>query len=296
MQPIDQDRINILSLLQQMTDLVFVMSVHPEQELRYAFLNESAIKASGLNTDAYGATFHDVVIPCEATFLLHQYTRAMKLGKPISFLMNHKDQIGESLLTPIVNSKGQCTHVMAVVRDITERYHHEQEPKLLAFHDPLTGLFNRRAFDAHLKQLIERVHESGQILGILVLDSDNLKQINNQHGHLVGDWMLRQIATRIESSVPNDALIARTDGDEFMVALPLHDQIELVIVAEKLLHHLRVPWKHEKMTFQISMSIGTAAYPIHAVEIQEVIKIAEQAIYKAKQRGGNKYWYGVDMF
>lgn len=284
------DGVTTLRIFQQMTDLVFVMSVHEDREFRYSFLNDSAMKVSGLHQDAYGASFFDVVKPSEATFLHNQYARAMTTKSPLRFMMNHEGQVGESLVTPIMNPIGQCTHVIGTVRDITERYQKEQYLESIAFHDQLTGILNRRAFYTQLEHTVASATESGQLLGVLLLDCDNLKPINDRYGHVVGDLMLKKIAQRMEHAVPS-SLLARIGGDEFLMVVPLHAEIELVMVAERILHDLRKPWTYDEFTFYISMSIGTATYPIAASDIHEVIRAADQAMYKAKKRGGNKYWF-----
>ncbi len=106
-----------------MSDMIFVMAVKANHEFRYARMNSSAMRASGLNENAYGATFHDVVTAQEAEILQGYYTKALVERKPISFILN-----------PIADSHGGISHIMATVRDITKQYHqHEPEESKFPF-------------------------------------------------------------------------------------------------------------------------------------------------------------------
>jgi len=97
-------------ILTQMSDMLFVMTVDSNREFRYARMNPAAMRASGLNEDTYGAVFHDVVVPTEADFLHAQYSRALRLHKPVTFILNHESQIGESILNPIIGQPNYRPH------------------------------------------------------------------------------------------------------------------------------------------------------------------------------------------
>ncbi len=276
-------------LFRQMTDMVFVMSVNSPADLRYAMLNPSAMKASGLNEYAYGATFHDVVEPAEAEFLFSQYSKVATLKRPVSFVLDHEGQIGESLISPITNANGMCTHIIGVVRDITERFHREKNLEYLAFRDELTGLFNRHALYARLQDAVKKAEQTACLLHILLLDCDKLKLVNDTFGHIVGDMMLQEVAKRIQNAVPKAHTIARVGGDEFLIAALTVNEMEVFEIAERMLSTLRMPWHREDINLRIPASIGIATYLIDSMDIQEVIEIADKGMYTAKQKGGNQY-------
>jgi diguanylate cyclase len=282
-------QISTKKILELMTDMVFVMTVDSSMDLRYAMLNASAMKSSGLNEYAYGATFHEVVEPTEAEFLHSRYTKAAVMKRPVSFVLNHEGQIGESLLTPMIDASGNCTQIVGITRDITKQFEQEKNLEYLAFRDQLTGLFNRHALYARLKNAIQKAEQASSYLSILILDCDNLKMVNDTFGHAAGDLMLREVAKRIQGAVPEAHTVARTGGDEFLTAVHIANELDIFEITERILSQMRKPWQNEKTRLTLSVSIGIASYPIDSMDIQEVIRIADEGLYAAKEMGGNRY-------
>ncbi len=280
--------LSTLTLFEQMHDMVFVMSVDPHQDFRYTMLNPSAMKASGLNEYAYGATFEDVVEPAEAEFLHAQYGKAAQFHQPVTFALEHGGQVGESLISPIVDANGQCTYVMGVVRDITERFQREKNLEYLAFRDHLTGLFNRHALSARLRDAIKTAQQTCSLMAIFMIDCDHFKMINDTHGHTIGDMALREVAERLQTASRHHT-IARTGGDEFVMVCICPNEIQVIETAEHLLQNLRTPWQHECGGIGIPASIGVSIYPTDSMDPRELLESADKAQYTAKQRGGDQY-------
>lgn len=278
-------------LIAQMTDMMFVMNVDTAGEFRYALMNPAAMRSSGLNQYAYGATFQDVVAPDEAAQLYAEYLRAKTLGRPVSFILNHNGQIGESILNLVFSPNGQCTHVLGTVRDITDRYQQEQQLRHQAHRDALTGLLNRRGLENGLNRMFTDAHRSSTFTSVFIVDVDNLKQVNDVYGHIVGDLYLRDVAERIRLAVRMDDLVSRFGGDEFLVVANVVDQLEIPLIAERILEAFEAPWPHRDVVITMSVSIGAATYPLNGTTPWEIIQAADKALYLAKNQGGGRYQF-----
>lgn len=276
-------------VLNHMSDMVFIMAANSEQEFRYAKMNSSAMSASGLSSYAYGATFHDVVEPNEADVLYAQYLRAFRSRRSVSFLLDHEGQIGESVLSPIIAPDGHCTHVIGIVRDITERYRREETLIQQALHDSLTGMLNRHGLENGLKGSFREARRTATLVSLLMVDIDHLKEVNDTFGHVIGDLYIRDAAKRLHSALRTEDLVARVGGDEFLVAANIVNQADIVILAERILTAFAAPWPHEDINLNMSVSIGVAFYPLNGATAWDVITAADHALYKAKHAGGQRY-------
>lgn len=160
----------------------------------------------------------------------------------------------------------------------------------LAHHDALTGLPNRILFYDRLNQAIARGRREQDLVAILYLDLDGFKQVNDTRGHDVGDALLREAAKRITSCVRDSDTVARMGGDEFTVILcNSHTQENVDRVARKIIDVIDSPFLLHGKSCSVSVSIGVSFYPIHGETPDELVKIADAAMYLAKQSGKNCY-------
>jgi len=158
----------------------------------------------------------------------------------------------------------------------------EQKSRL----DGLTGLFNRRHFEERLKDEISRHSRYGDAFSIFMLDLDNFKAYNDAYGHLAGDLLLNQVGRIIESSVRNADQPFRYGGDEFVVVLPQTATDDAYVVAERVREH--IAREMEKRAITVTCSIGLASYPTDGVVSDELVGVADTALYHAKRTGGNR--------
>ena len=162
----------------------------------------------------------------------------------------------------------------------------EQDLRQRAETDTLTGLANRSTFELKLQQAFRQPLENGTQIGLLFIDLDRFKQINDTHGHDVGDWLLVEVAARLRTQVRANDLVARLGGDEFTVILnDLHEHEDACRIAEKICQALGEPFIHPSMTLHSGASIGLAWAPSHGRNAAELVKAADLAMYAAKQRG-----------
>jgi len=158
----------------------------------------------------------------------------------------------------------------------------EQKSRL----DGLTGLFNRRHFEERLKDEISRHSRYGDAFSIFMLDLDNFKAYNDAYGHPAGDLLLNQVGRIIESSVRNADQPFRYGGDEFVVILPQTATDDAYVVAERVREH--IAREMEKRAITVTCSIGLASYPTDGVVSDELVGVADTALYHAKRTGGNR--------
>jgi diguanylate cyclase (GGDEF)-like protein/PAS domain S-box-containing protein len=177
------------------------------------------------------------------------------------------------------------------VQDVSARRRAEAGLHHLAFHDSLTGLPNRRRFHEHLTQAIERAGvEKGRQFGVLFLDFDRFKLINDSMGHTVGDEFLVRVARRIQDGVRPGDIVARLGGDEFAILVEDHDcERYAVSLAERLLQVLRQPFAVAGTEINTSASIGITISTAGYAKPEEVLRDADTAMYKAKAAGKARY-------
>lgn len=186
--------------------------------------------------------------------------------------------------------------VVAFVRDVTEVRRMEERMQYHATHDTLTGLSNRWSFNQRLQESLLQAQVSGDPLALLLLDLDNFKAINDGYGHAAGDHVLQEVAKRLQSVLRGRALLARLGGDEFTVLIPNSDAEQARSWAEQLLYALHQPcrWGHVDLDF--GASIGIALSPLDSRDPSTLMRFADMAMYRAKERGRANYvFYEDDM-
>lgn len=201
--------------------------------------------------------------------------------------------------------------LVGVIRDITERKRMEEELKHtaaelvksnaelqksahhfshLANHDALTGLPNRKLFYERLEQALEWARSHQQLVGVLFLDLDGFKLVNDTKGHDAGDLLLQAVAQRLQGCLRGSDTIARLGGDEFTVILPAIPSVQdAARVAEKILLTLTKPFFIQHYELSISCSIGISLFPQDGEESEILLRMADLAMYQAKQSGKNAY-------
>lgn len=159
-----------------------------------------------------------------------------------------------------------------------------------ATHDSLTGLANRRLFYDRLQQAIRYAHRYGVRLGVLYVDLDHFKAINDRHGHHVGDAVLTEVARKLTACIRDSDTVARLGGDEFAVLIEgVDDREDLYAAAQKIEQALDVDTPFDALGIQIAASIGYAMYPDDGQEEDVLIRMADTAMYQIKsQRGWNR--------
>lgn len=184
--------------------------------------------------------------------------------------------------------------MLAMVRDHTERRRAEERIKHMAYHDSLTNLPNRTLFQDRLSQALARAQRFEHRVGVLFIDLDNFKTINDSLGHAAGDALLCKIAKRLSRRLRENDTFARLGGDEFVVVLETEGdetpQIKeaAAALAEQVLKTIRRPYRIAEQDIHVSASIGFAVYPDDATTVDELLRRADAAMYHAKNEGRNQ--------
>ncbi len=206
-------------------------------------------------------------------------------GRPVEVSALKKDgtEFPIEITVSVWNGKqGFCAG--AVITDISDRRERESKLLRLASQDTLTGLSNRHRFSTILTECVA----TGSAASIILLDLDGFKEVNDTHGHLVGDSLLQAVGVRLPYLLGRNAEIARIGGDEFAVLLPgVNDPLEAHAQAQAILEAFRKPFDVGGHVLEIGTSIGIALAPIHGEDTEELIASADFALYRAKTGGGN---------
>jgi diguanylate cyclase (GGDEF)-like protein/PAS domain S-box-containing protein len=185
-----------------------------------------------------------------------------------------------------LRSGSGLSRIILAVRDITEEKTAGERIHWSANHDGLTGLANRGLFLEELEKAIECAEQSGHAVGVLMLDMDHFKEINDTLGHDAGDTLLKLFGKRLQSTLREGDTVARLGGDEFAIVLPeLHDEQDLTRVTDSILKRLREPFVITGQILDCRASIGASSFPKHGQTAGELLKNADLAMYAAKSAG-----------
>jgi diguanylate cyclase (GGDEF)-like protein len=159
------------------------------------------------------------------------------------------------------------------------------------FIDEVTGVFNYRYLDLRLAEEAERTRRHGGFTAVLYLDLDNFKEVNDRFGHQVGNVVLEQLANRMAQKIRSCDVFGRVGGDEFLAVLPQTDRREAYVLAERLRDSVAsyvLEIGDERVIDFIRASIGVSAYPVNGETMDNVITAADNAVYEAKEQGGDR--------
>ncbi len=223
-------------------------------------------------------------------------------GKGTEFELNWPLKDGTTVyslikLTPEYDPEGNISSVLAVGRDISELITYRNKIHQMAFYDSITGLSNRALFLDRSHQLIVDARRHGQKLGVMILDLDRFKIVNDTLGHSAGDRLLHEVGERLIKCVRTCDTVARMGGDEFAVLLPvIQREDDLKKIATRILQSISNPFVVEGKEFFITTSIGISIYPDDSTNQDDLIKQADSAMYHAKHSGRNKFgFYSIEL-
>ncbi|QFU24945.1 EAL domain-containing protein [Shewanella eurypsychrophilus] len=195
-------------------------------------------------------------------------------------------------ITVVKDDAGNIIQHIGLFLDISNRKKYEQDIWYKTNYDLLTKLPNRVLYTAKVQQHITTAKDNNQQLALLFIDLDRFKYTNDLYGHSVGNELLRQVASRLESLIGNNDFIARLSGDEFIIILPhIKYQHQVQQLAEKIITHLASPFGVNGEELMISASIGISLYPHNGASEELLTRNAETAMYQAKTDGRNSYRY-----
>lgn len=228
--------------------------------------------------------------------------KTLKQGKEWQGEFHNLKKNGElywekALISPILNSGGCITHYIGIKEDITDK---KQQDKLLQYqakYDHLTKIPNRHYALEKVNYLLNQAKETETNLGLMFIDLDHFKEVNDNLGHDFGDELLIQVTQRIKKALRNTDLLARLGGDEFFVAIAFVEKFsDLEIIAHKIVKLLTQIFDIFNHQVSISASIGITIFPHDGDNLKQLIRNADLAMYQAKKNGRNQFkFYQLDM-
>jgi diguanylate cyclase (GGDEF)-like protein/PAS domain S-box-containing protein len=291
-----------LELLRALIDAVPAMLAYWDNDQRCRVANRAYETWFGVSPEALvGRTMRELLGPIIYELNLPHILAALR-GEPQHFDREIPDPAGgpprqsqADYIPRIVD--GAVRGFFVLVSDVSQRKRLEDELLLakekaetLARHDYLTGLPNRIVLEDRGQRAIELARRNRGRVGILYLDLDGFKAVNDTAGHEAGDVLLRELAVRLEAAVRKSDTVARLGGDEFIVLLPeLQEREHAVVVAEKVLDLVRsAPFTAGGRALSLSFSAGVATYPDDGADLREVLARADAALVAAKRAGKNR--------
>lgn len=198
------------------------------------------------------------------------------------------------LINVIKRFDGCISHTVALLFDISDHKQVEDELRYHAEIDPLTRLPNRKSFAQNLDAALASAKRFNYTVGVLYLDLDGFKQINDGLGHGQGDNVLIEVAQRLMRCIREVDTVARLGGDEFVIVLNGTSKELISLTAQRIIDALTMTVKEKGIELQISASIGIAVYPADSIAPHELIKYADDAMYSAKHNGKSQFCWHVN--
>ncbi|WP_139313934.1 diguanylate cyclase domain-containing protein [Alkalihalobacterium alkalinitrilicum] len=190
-------------------------------------------------------------------------------------------------------------HIMKVdgmITDITDRKQLEEYLRQIAYYDELTDLPNRKLIYKHLRKALARSKRHHHNLSIMFIDLDGFKKVNDTLGHEGGDFLLKEVAIRLNSCVREEDLTGRLGGDEFIIVFEETSEEEIIVISERILSVVSEPYAIHEKEAKVSPSIGISIYPEDGEDIETLVQNADKAMYYAKEKGkGNYQFYTTEL-
>ena len=277
-----------------------IISIDKNQQI--IIFNKRAEKIFGYSQEEIMGQPFDLLLPEKFREAHRQHIRVFSESSASASTMDEREQIygrrkngeefpAEASITKIDFKNEKLFTV--IFRDISDQKRWENTLFKQSICDTLTGLYNRRYFESRLEEEISKAQRNKEMLAILLCDLDHFKPINYTLGHQVGDLVLKDVAKSIQSSTRGSDLVFRWGGDEIVVILANTTRQGVMISAERIRQGVQKVSNAAK--FNLDVSMGVAIFPEHGKKIDELIRLADRALYIAK-RGGDKIHIGEEEY
>ncbi|MGJ9420273.1 EAL domain-containing protein [Massilia sp. CMS3.1] len=231
-----------------------------------------------------------------------QVDEAIAKRQPVNVVFRNLRKNGELFwndlsITPVQDERGSVTHFIGVIMDVTASKQRTAHLEHEVNHDPLTGLANRNLLWDRLEQALHMAQRQKSLIGILLIDLNNFKNINDTFGHEAGDVVLKVVARRLLASVRDSDTVARLSGDEFVLVLVNQPSLRYTLrMIARLRRGLTQPVTFMHREIEVGASLGVAVYPHDGLTAADLVRSADVAMYHAKATGRNEiYFFSNEM-
>ena len=283
------------ALFDSMNEAFAIMEAVPGEagsavDYRFIETNPAFDRHTGLG-DPRGHTMGDL-LPGIETNWLERFEHVLHAGEPVQF-ETYIAALDRWLFVSATRLGSNNRSRLAVVfTDITDRKQVEEQVRHASLHDALTGLPNRSMLFEYASHLLAHNRRTSQCAGILFLDLDRFKPINDTHGHVIGDRVLKEVASRLLAGTRAEDIVVRLGGDEFVILLQdLKSAGAAAEVAMHILDRINQPYHIGDLSLSLSTSIGISTFPRDGQDLDTLISHADAAMYQAKQNGSNNYQF-----
>ena len=297
-------------LMTQKNFLKTIVNVIPDllwikdTEGKYLACNARFERLFGANeSEIIGKDDFDFVDQESANFFRNKDRKALEAKEShiyeevLTFADSGYEGLFETIKTPMKNGEGNVIGILGIARDISERKAREEQLRIYANYDMLTGLANRTLFMDRLSHLMTLRKSNNQYSAVLFIDLDHFKEVNDTFGHSTGDKILKLVSKRLQSVIRKEDTLSRHGGDEFTILLEnINTPLDAANIAQHILDTLKDPFIIEEHQFYITTSIGITIAPDDSSDPETLVRFADIAMYNAKENGRNSYtFYTQDL-
>ncbi|MCZ8534298.1 PAS domain S-box protein [Psychrobacillus psychrodurans] len=279
-------------IAENMTDLVSVI----DENGQTTYVSPSYFTVLGIPLNKLeGVSAKDFVHPEDLPNVMKVFKQIMstKGSANLDFRLKHATKTWlwvESKATFFIDEQYGKPFLLIVSRDVEEKKQLREKLKLMAFHDSLTGLPNRRLFEEKMQQSLKEAKRQQRKCALFYMDIDKFKWVNDNLGHSIGDELLKLFAHRVSKCIRDKDILARQGGDEFTILLSdIEHKEDAHACAERILESLQQVWEIGEHNFKTTSSIGIAFFPKDGDNINKLFTNADYALYEAKKSGRNTY-------
>ena len=273
-----------------------LLSEWSTEEFQVARATTLAEGLSLLSRERFDAMLLDLSLPDAFGLSTVREVHAASPTIPVVVLSGVSDQnlalqaIRQGAQDYLVKGQGHPELLARAIRYAIERKRFEEHLTYLAQYDHLTGLVNRTLFRDRLVQATARSKRMQQMIGLMLLDLDRFKLVNDTFGHDIGDELLKAVSERLKTCVREVDTVARMGGDEFTIILEgVSSEQNILVVAKRITESIATPFELKGHCISIGISIGITIYPQDDHPVDELLKHADTAMYQAKQHGGSAF-------
>lgn len=289
----NKDQLLINELITQAQDLIQVLD--PKGNI--LFVNDSWLETLGYSqNEASRMNIFDIIADdCKSGCQTNLEELLNSRGKG-RFEVTYNTRNGQGIDLEgnccISYKNGKPHMVRGIFRDISQRREQDKKIIKMAYFDMLTNLPNRYLLNDRLSQAMHQARRYHQLAGLVYIDIDKFKSINDNYGHKIGDILLQKCARRLKDCLRENDTVSRIGGDEFLLILTgIKSRDDIPKIVEKVRISLAAPYIINNLRLSSSVSLGTAIYPLNGVDQEALLNQADEAMYLAKEHGGNRHCF-----